>query len=145
MSDETPPAIRLNNVFAGIEGVEFNKVAATLDPKVFKYFFRHLLAGHRGSHQALISKFFLRFYEHIHDVLQLPEVWDEENETTLAKHLNNLNFHDTTSLRAELESLRLLNPAPTPSGRRPAPRAPKHPRKSPAKGRDTGAVERSGS
>lgn len=71
-------------------------VQAWIDPDVFKYFFRQLLAGERGPRQSLIVYFFQRYYEACVEAGIKP-VWDEENEEKLLAILQRLNFNEVSA------------------------------------------------
>lgn len=83
------PPRRLTNVFASSPSVE--KVYCTISEPIFRYFFRHVLAGRRGAPQNLLSVFFLKLHA---ECLRrnIPEVWDPSNEQLIADILADLNF-----------------------------------------------------
>lgn len=68
-------------------------VSAWIDRKIYRYFFRHVLAGDRGPRQAFICMFFQRFYEACVEA-GIKEVYDENNEEKLVAVLERLNFKE---------------------------------------------------
>lgn len=70
------------------------RVWANMDPKIYDYFFHHVLTGDRGAKQALINIFFEKLYEHCMFVENIPPHWDVDNEARVAAVVSRLNFRE---------------------------------------------------
>jgi hypothetical protein len=133
MSDQpnpTPPP-RLCNVYPGESAAE--KVSAMISAECFSYFFRHLLAGRRGPHQAIISTFFKALHHECTVIRNIPACYDPDNESILAGVLADLNFRKPEP----------VNPRPA-SRRRASDSPPERKGKSAPRKRNTGTTERAG-
>lgn len=66
-------------------------VQGRIDPQIYNYFFRQVLAGDRGPRSALVNTFFQKFYEACLEA-KIPPVWSEENEDLVNNVLQRMNF-----------------------------------------------------
>lgn len=94
-NDPTPPPIRLTNPY--IRDCDSIPLTVRVPKDVDTYFFAKVLAGQRGSMQAILATFLDKFYREC-QARALPAHYDPDNSSRIAQILHELNFRPERQL-----------------------------------------------